>query len=143
MENFEDDLYSINYEKVVACKDFLSTTRLLASNMMVNPYITVGDFLKDITDFDLQILLDGSEDIEKNDIGENFILLTEMLAVGEGLQHATSADELTSRIEQFIVFLTIESLARKKMVKVYHENFSFGEDAGENIIVEKLPDTDE
>lgn len=145
MEKFEeaDGFYSINFQKVVECKDFLSTTRLLAANMMVNPYITVGDFLKDISESDLQTLLNRAEDIEEGNIGEDFILLSEMLATGEGLEFSADVDEVTARVNQFIVFLTIESLARKKMVKIYHQNFSFGEDAGKKIIVEKLPDTDE
>jgi hypothetical protein len=38
----------------------------------------------------------------------------------------------------FCAFLAIEGLSRKGLVKVYHENISFGEDFGNKIVVEKL-----
>jgi len=39
-----------------------------------------------------------------------------------------------------VMFLTIESLSRKGLVKVHHNNMSFHEDCMDKIIVEKLDD---
>ena len=144
MDEFEEfdgeGFYIINFEKIVSDKSFLPVTRLLAADMMMNPYITVGDFLKEITDSDLKNLLTLSEDIEEGNNAEDFILLSEMLATGEGLSFADDADEVMKRVNQFVVMLSIESLYRKGMVKIYHENMSFGEDMNNKIIAEKLDD---
>jgi hypothetical protein len=61
-----------------------------------------------------------------------------MLATGEGLEQSQGAEEISSRMDAFCAFLAIESLRRKGLVKVYHENISFGEDFGNKIVVEKL-----
>jgi hypothetical protein len=140
MDNNEEGFYTIDFSKVVTSKDFLATTRLLAANMMANPYITVGDYLKDITDEDLKTLLERSEFVDEDDIGEDFILISQMLATGEGLDFSSDIDQVATRVSQFIMYLTLESLHRKGMVKIYRENFSFGEDVGHKIIAEKMPD---
>jgi hypothetical protein len=36
------------------------------------------------------------------------------------------------------MFVAMESLYRKGMVKVYHKNMSLGEDASDKIVVEKI-----
>lgn len=142
MDDFEEfdgeGFYIINFQKIVSDKSFLPVTRLLAADMMENPYITVGDFLKGISDNDLAQLIELSNVIEEEDTGEDFILLTEMLAAGEGLSFSNDVDEVQMRVNQFVVMLSIESLYRKGMVKIYRENMSFGEDMYHKIVAEKL-----
>ncbi len=142
MDDFEEfdgeGFYIINFQKIVSDKSFLPVTRLLAADMMENPYITVGDFLKGISDNDLAQLMELSNVIEEEDTGEDFILLTEMLATGEGLSFSNDVDEVQMRVNQFVVMLSIESLYRKGLVKIYRENMSFGEDMYHKIVAEKL-----
>lgn len=126
--------FSINLEKVVKTKDYLGATRLLASHFLNNQYMSVEDFLSDISDSDLRCFVDMIED---GDI-EQFILISEMLAIGEGLDVADSDETIMQRTNTLIGFVTVESLARKKLVKVYRENMSFGDDFLNKVIVEKL-----
>jgi hypothetical protein len=40
------------------------------------------------------------------------------------------------------MFISVESLRRKGLVRVYHENMSFGEDAEKRVVVEKIEGLD-
>ncbi len=139
MENEFDpeEGFTVNYQKIVDEKSMLSVTRLLAVSMMNNPYIVVGDFLKNISDIDLNTLVEIVDAGEEHDNFGDLMLLAEMLATGEGLEHG-NLDIMHDRINQFLVFITCESLFRKGLVKIHHKNMSFGEDMANAIVVEKL-----
>jgi hypothetical protein len=82
-------------------------------------------------------LLEVADTDDNPRLGE-ILLISEMLATGEGLEQSQDADGVTLRMNAFCAFLAIEGLSRKGLVKVYHENISFGEDFGNKIVVEKL-----
>lgn len=126
--------FVINREKVMKTKEYLAATRLLACYFGDNQYLSVGEFLADLSDSDLQSLLDM---IEQQEIDE-LILISEMLATGEGLDNSESDEDVMVRMNMLSGFLAIESLSRKKMVRIYRENMSFGDDFGNKIIVEKM-----
>lgn len=135
--DFDKDIiggYTINLEEVVKNKKLLSVTRLLASEMMMRPYLSVGDFLKNLSDGDLESL----NDCVNNEQWDDIILMAEMLATGEGLESSKSFEEFKVRMAGLCGYFTVESLYRKGLVKVYHENISFGEDLGDKVVVEKL-----
>lgn len=134
MEEFEPTGYTVNLNNVIKDTSILAITRLLAHNLLNNPYFTLKDFLTSITDDDLAILNQKAEDTELEDI----MLITLMLIQGEGLEFNENDEKLRNNIGQMIMFLTIETLARKGLVKAYRENMSFGDDVGDRIIVEKL-----
>lgn len=134
---FDDGFYSINYAKAASDTKLLSSTRLLAKQLMENPYITVGKHIQDLSNGDIQSLLNSIEDDCPNQY-EDMIVITEMLASAEGCDEAQNEDEVSDRISQMTMFLVIESLARKGMVKVYYENMSFHPDSGDKVVVEKL-----
>jgi hypothetical protein len=134
--NIEENGYSINYEMVLKSPDVSSVTKLLAQKLMENPYYSVGEFLQSISTPDLQALcarVDG-DDANYSDV----ILMGEMLATAEGLDQSKGFDGFESRANHLVGFLTIESLKRKGLVKVYYENISFGDDQGDKIVVERI-----
>lgn len=137
MNEFEDGPISISYDRVMKAKDFLPLTRTLAMDLSESGYIRPGDFLKALTDSDVSALLKIADNEEHPRL-EEILLIAEMLATGEGLEQSQDAQEITNRMNAFCGFLAIEGLSRKGLVKVYHENISFGEDFGNKIIVEKL-----
>lgn len=132
--------YSLNYEEILAHKESLAVTRLLASDIMKTGYINVGQFIKELSDADLKTLTSKME-IEE-DTGEpdyaDLILISEMLATGEGCSQSATPEEFGERMNHLVMLLTIESLARKGLVKVYYENISFHEDMGDKLIVEAI-----
>ena len=139
MENsdFDEGPIAISYDKVIKCKDFLPLTRTLAMDLSASGYMRPGDFLKALADSDVDALLKIADN-EENPRLEEILLIAEMLATGEGLEQSKDAEQVTERMNAFCGFLAIEGLSRKGLVKVYHENISFGEDFGNKIIVEKL-----
>jgi hypothetical protein len=150
--NFEEDEvedlnpgFTINYDMVISCKECLNVTRVLAADLKTNPYTTVGQWLKKISLPDLKILkniIDENTELNHNTEITNpaladIVLIAEMLARAEGII-SNNDDELMEKIDQFMMMITIESLYRRGLVKVYHENWSFGKDAGKRIIAEKI-----
>lgn len=139
-EEFDpEEGFVINYQKIVEEKSLLSLTRLLAIDMMKNPYVSVGDYLKNISDTDLKTLLDVIDAGEDHANFSDLILIAEMLATGEGLEHG-SLDVVHSRTNQFLTLISCESLYRKKLIKVHHQNMSFGDDMRDAPIASKLDD---
>lgn len=134
----DEDLFpfQINYAEITKHMDLLPITRLTAFERQANPYIRPGDWIKGLPDTIIQELLAISENDEDSHTSE-LMLLTEMLVRAEGLE-TESIEDMSKHLNLFISLLAIESLGRKGLVKVYHENMSFGDDMGKKIIVEKI-----
>jgi hypothetical protein len=135
MENQDEDQgsYSVNLPEVAKYKKCLAVTRLLATQLMENPYLVVGEFIRDLSDEDLKALNDKIDHEEFEDA----ILIANMLVMGEGIATG-DFDDYQKHTNVLAGFLAIESLARHGLVKVYHENMSFGDDVGDKIIVERI-----
>jgi hypothetical protein len=125
----------LNFDKIATHKEFLSVTRMLAIDIMKNPYLTPATFLKALSNEELQTLMEISDDDEHERMDE-IMLISEMLATAEGL-HPATLEIATERVNQFCIFLVLESLSRKELVNVKYENMSFGEDYKDAIIAEK------
>lgn len=135
-KNFDETQpFQINFANVLSTKNFMAMTRMLAADLMSTPYMSVGDFMAKLSDEELRTLSEISED-EENPRMEELILMCEMLAVAEGLECA-NLDLLHERINQFCIFIALESLSRHGLVKLRRENMSFGEDFKDKIIAEK------
>ena len=132
--------YTIQFENVMNNKRYTPSTRLLAADVMHNGYANVGDFFMNMPQADLDKFLDIMED-EEDEAYEEFVLLAGILAVAEGLEVDLSEDgfeDIAKKCGQLTMVLVCESMARKGLVKLYHENISFGEDMMDKILVEKL-----
>lgn len=130
--------YSLNYDLILKQKDLMSVTKLLVHRMMENPYIVVGEYISELSDMDLALLQDCVEAQDFKDI----ILMSEMLATGEGCDQAKDFDEFNERTNSLVSFLTLESLGRKGLVKVHHENLSFHADSRNKVVVERIDGLD-
>jgi hypothetical protein len=138
--NFDNDgeeSFTVVYENIIKAKDLMPITRTLAMDLSTTGYMSVGDFLEGLSDTDLDNLLAISEDQEREEFSE-ILLISEMLATGEGLNSASNREETVNRMTHLCVLLACESLFRKGLVKLHRENMSFGADMSNKIIVEKL-----
>ncbi len=133
----DDQSYHVNYKNIVNEKSLLAMTRLLAIDLTKNPYMTIGDFLKNVSDGDLEELIKIVDDNEEHPHFEDLMLISMMLASAEGTEGNT-LESVTSNLNMFTTFIVCESLNRKKLVKVFHENMSFGEDMKNKIIAKPL-----
>lgn len=138
MDNILDGDFNVNIAEVIKQKDLFSVTRLLASSMQTNPYIHPGHFIRDLSNADLQLLLDHI-DVEDNDFG-NLMLIGMMLTVAEGV--ALTEEQMHRSVNALVVMLTSESLYRKDLVVLHHDKFSFGEDAGSNVVIQRKEGVD-
>ena len=145
----ESEGFDINYDNVIECKECLGVTRLLAADLKANPYTTVGQFLKNISNADLKILndivenhsgIEGDDEVTDPALAD-VVLIAEMLGRAEDIVSENDED-LMHRVNQFMVMITCENLGRKGLVKVYHDNMSFGDDAGHRIVVKKIDGID-
>jgi len=145
----ESEGFDINYDNVIECKECLGVTRLLAADLKANPYTTVGQFLKNISNADLKILndivenhsgIEGDDEVTDPALAD-IVLIAEMLGRAEDIVSENDED-LMHRVNQFMVMITCENLGRKGLVKVYHDNMSFGDDAGHRIVVKKIDGID-
>ena len=153
MEIFDDGgSFNVNYEKLINSREYLAVTRKLAIDLMAKPYMSVEQFISNLSDGDISQLLEMSVDDDDDDADpldsiaeterhlEDLLLIAEMLAVAEGLESSDGYDMIQNRISQLIAFLAVESLARKGLVKSYPQNMSFGEDMAKKIIAERIDD---
>lgn len=120
----------------------MTVTRLLASEMLRNPYLTVSDFFRNLNEDDLEELMYVSEHDEDDRYG-NLILLTEMLTSAEGITIDEEDEDLymenmTSRMRMFMSFLALESLSRKGLIRLFRENMSFGDEYMDKKIAEAI-----
>jgi hypothetical protein len=140
MENFEDELsngFSINIQKLIGDNTLLAVTRLLGADLLARPYMAVGDFFKSLTDTDLQTLLKASEPDTQDEVMDDILLIGMMLRSAEGLEPLNELDQSKDIVQKIITFLVLESLYRKGLIKLYHENMTFGDDMEDKMIAEK------
>jgi hypothetical protein len=137
--------YTIDLNRVATGKDHIRSTRLLATDILANGYASLKEFFNDMPDQDLEAYLDIVDKFEdpNSPLGEELVLLVGLLVMAEGLDSGLSDDDaeleiMSKRCNQLFFLLSMESLARKGLIKFYRENISFGEDMMDKIIAEKL-----
>ena len=142
MFDFNEDVgdgFVVNCAEVVKSKESLAVTRLLAADLLAKPYIAVGDWIQSVSDSDLSVLVDGAEPDENDEYKlEDLMLILMMLRQAEGLPPIKEDEGFREGCGQLVTFLVMESLARKKLVRIFYENMSFGDDMGDKVIVERL-----
>ena len=134
-EKFSGDMeeYVIEYSKILNSPgDFTASTRLLAAELMQNPYKSIGDYLKALTDSDISLLI---EKIDADDL-EEVLLISEMLARAEGVVTNTMED-VTKNVNTMSIFIVCESLFRKQMIELYHEYLSLGDEYGDKVVMRR------
>lgn len=137
-EEFNDnETFKVNYHVVVNSKDLMTETRQLARSLMENPYLSIGDYLKNISDHSLEKFIDMINEGEEGENFQEFLLIAEMLARAEGLDEGT-LDVITERTNILCTMICCESLYRKGMIKLHHNNMSFGEDMRSAVIAERI-----
>jgi hypothetical protein len=127
----------INLPEVVAAKRFSSFTRLLAANLMKNPYLTLGSFFKSLSAEDLDHLLDLAEHEGEGDKAEEIVLITLLLAQAEGTL-VSNESRILEYCSMFKMMIAGCSLHRQGMLKCNFDNMSFGEDASELTVFEPI-----
>jgi hypothetical protein len=146
MDEFDaDEVYTIRVDEIIDNKKLLPITRRLAKKIASHGYITVGEFILVMEDEELEHLIEfipsaNEEAPESYDsVSSELMLLSELLALGEGLPSANVADIIT-RTSFFAKLLIFESLYRKGIINAFHENWTLDLDINnDSILVECIP----
>lgn len=134
--------FYVQLPDVVAKKDYSTSTRLLAANLMENPYLTVGMYLTKLSQAELDHLCELSEVDDTDPKLQELIVITLMLLQAEGTI-VTSGDDVIDHLSTLKLMIAGVSLGRKGYIKVNYENLSFNDDVGDLIIFEKLSQGEE
>ena len=139
MNNMHDIL--VNTKAVADCEDLSPVVRQLANNLLKNEYITVGSWLRSLSDSDIEYLSDVVEIRESdelyNEASEEVVLLTLLLIHAEGIYPETM-HELSHHTGAFKMFVAGTSLARQGLAIAYYENMSFGDDVNDRVVFKKV-----
>jgi hypothetical protein len=137
--------YLANLEKIAAETEYLPIVRLTATELIANPYNTVGSWLQSLANGDLADLLDIVErqheayELDQDAMIEdydNIVLLTLMLAQSEGVD-LEDFEELHDTVNIFAVLLTTEGLARKGFVTFNYDKVSFGTEFRDVVVAQR------
>jgi len=139
MNNMHDIL--VNTQAVADCEDLSPVVRQLANTLLKNEYITVGSWLRSLSDSDIEYLSDVVEIRESdelyNEASEEVVLLTLLLIHAEGIYPETM-HELSHHTGAFKMFVAGTSLARHGLAIAYYENMSFGDDVSDRVVFKKV-----
>tara|TARA_R110000868_G_scaffold82150_1_gene232097 strand:- start:19 stop:444 length:426 start_codon:yes stop_codon:yes gene_type:complete len=137
-DDFDFDFpFEINYERVFKANNILPMVRLLAAELMKNPYMTIGSYLQRARDSDLQTILEASEDEEDERLSD-ILLMAEMLAKAEGVE-TDSIEDVYKHLNSFITLAAVASLERKGLILADYDVMSFGEEFAHSTIAKRKP----
>lgn len=131
---------TVNYPRVLSDPDLSCVVKNTARQLMESSYMTLKDFFTSLSDSDIVQLMDMVDNAENNSTYlKNLLLLSEMLARAEGTDELD--DEASYKnLNYFCALITCISLERKGLVKVKHENMTFGDDIGDLEVVRIVND---
>ena len=137
-DDFDFDFpFEINYEKILNTNSILPMVRLLAADLMKNPYMTIGAYLQRARNEDLQLILEASEDEEDERLSD-ILLMAEMLAKAEGVE-TDSIEDVYKHLNSFITLAAVASLERKGLILADYDVMSFGEEYAHSTIAKRKP----
>ena len=133
MDDFDFDFpFTIEYSKIVGNKKLLPMARLLAAELIQNPYMTPGTYFQNANDTDLELILEISDD-EEDERMSDLLLMAEMLAVAEGVE-SEDMEAVANHLNYFINFAAVTLLDRKELIDAKYNNMSFGEEFSKHVI---------
>lgn len=136
---FDPQEYTVNYHNIANHKDLSNVTRVLAMDLINNPYLVVGDFFKNLSNGSLDELVEITNRDDDDAISET-LLLSEMLSRAEGVEN--DLEDMGTNIGTMRMFVAGTSLARKGLVRVHYENMTFGREIEEKVLFEKINNVD-
>jgi len=135
--DYDPQEHFVNYQNVANHKGLCNVTRVLAMDLINNPYIVVGDFFKNLSNGSLKELIELINRDDDDAVSE-VLLLSEMLSRAEGVENGI--EDMGTNIGVMRMLVAGTSLARKGLVRAHYENMTFGKEMEEKILFEKIND---
>ena len=139
-----EDGFILNIDNGIADKRRPAVIRNLFIDIRDRSYVTPGEFFREMSDRDLDVLREYSEMIgslegadpntkEHDEACENMSLLGLALCVGDGIE--LTDDTAVNAIQTAVLFTSLEHLARLGVIDVYRDNWSM--DPMDNAMIAK------
>lgn len=135
--------FAVNLKEVVKEQSLALPIRKLATILLAKEYLTIGDWLKGMSDEDLDIMsmlveVEPDDDMYiYEEASESIVLATLMLCRAESVYPET-IEELQAHTGAFKLMVVATSLHRKGLIEAYYDNMSFGDDAGHRVIMKRI-----
>ena len=126
-----EQMYIVNIDQCIADKSLPAIVRQLFTDIRAKGYLTAGDFYRDMSQPDLDILRDYVEATaeesertqeERDKAMEIVTLLALGLTVGEGL--SVTEESVMDATRTVILYTSLEQLSRFNMCEVFRENWT-------------------
>lgn len=134
--------YYLNPDIILGSPDLSATTKAAMRRAMKQTFLLPGHWVQDLSDIEVAQLIELIETAKREDdegkvglAGEEMLILTMILSTAEGCapEDDTQAGDFYGQLAAFII---CESLARKGLVKVFHDKMSFL--APDEIVVQRI-----
>lgn len=129
----EGGSFVVNLDKISKHKSLSRITRVLAIDLQENPYLTLGQFYRSLSNQEVDDLSKLCERTDDDAVSE-VLLLTEMLARAEGIA-STDIDDMSEKVNAFVVMTAGVGLTRKGLVKAYYDNMTLDLHANKNKVI--------
>ena len=127
--------YTLNLDNIQEA-DIPDVVKKAAKQLQTNTYLSVGAFLGEITDDEIELLFDLCENsLNDQYFDQDLILLTCIFLSGEG--QPVTEDAVEFAYSSLIGLITLEYLYRRDMIIVERENWSVSEDYENKTIARK------
>ncbi len=132
--------YTLDLNSIINSHSSWALNKQLATKLSLVPNFSVGSFFSSLDDNDIVFLSKevSETNYEDNAAAELFLMLV-LLMTAEGLD-ISDDEKLTEKFEILLMFISLESLHRKNLVKLNHENMTFDDDMDHTTLVEATDD---
>lgn len=134
----EDQLLVVNYENIISDPEFPEYVVRTCKYVRQHTYITVEEFLSQLSDDELLELMQHVENVTEEGADLNvksyrlLIVLTSILISAEGTLSLTQS-EVEQNMKALIMFVTLEVLYRDGVIEINRSNMAFNEKENEVI----------
>lgn len=127
--------YVLNLDNIQEA-DIPDVVKKAAKQLQTNIYLSVGTFLGEITDNEIELLFDLCENsLNGQYLDQDLILLTCIFLSGEG--QPVTEDAVEFAYNSLIGLIILEYLYRRDMIIIERENWSVSEDYENKTIARK------
>lgn len=155
MNEGEDSGYILNIDACLNDNTTPAVVKGVLRKLSEEQYINVGEVLRDVSDNDLEMLVNFCETIkadgdpdsdhtysqkEVEAATSSMLMLTMAFVIGEGME--ISNENLYGYLGTTVLYTVIESLYRKDLVKVIRENWSITDNSSRPIVQPIVGDGD-
>lgn len=137
----DDGEYYVNVDDVANSNSHPAIIRVVANHLLNNQYLTLKDFLKNISDRDLLTLVNMADELHDEEATSrahhDMTLLTILLAQGEGVFFSDDK-QVSQAVTVAVTLFCMEQLCRRNLIEFYREKASFDVDLYNEVIARRI-----